>query len=155
MIRPMRNYITRLLLTFCLTAIAACGSSQSPTTSTADGGVTTLQITDVTAGTGTQAINGRILTVNYTGWVYSASAADHHGVQFDSSRSAGRSPFQFTLGVGQVIAGWDQGMVGMRVGGRRILTIPPALAYGSSPPAGSGIPRNASLVFDIELLDVR
>jgi FKBP-type peptidyl-prolyl cis-trans isomerase FkpA len=151
----MRNHITFLLLTFCLGASGACSSSQSPTTSNADGGVTTLQITDVQAGTGTQAVNGRVLTVNYTGWVYSAGAADHHGTQFDSSKNAGRSPFQFTLGVGQVIAGWDQGMVGMRVGGRRTLIIPPALAYANSPPAGSGIPRNASLIFDIELLGVQ
>ena len=151
----MRQHSIFLLLTVCLAASGACSSSQSPTTSNNDGGVTTLQITDVTAGTGVQAVNGRILTVHYTGWVYSASAADHHGTQFDSSRTAGRSPFQFTLGVGSVIAGWDQGMVGMRVGGRRTLIIPPSLAYGNSPPAGSGIPRNASLVFDIELLDVR
>ena len=145
-----RIFVTLLV---CL-ACTACGSSTPPSPSN-DGGVTTLQIADVRVGTGTQAINGRILTVNYTGWVYSASAPDHHGTQFDSSRNPGRSPFQFTLGVGQVITGWDQGMNGMRVGGQRTLIIPPSLAYGSSPPSGSGIPRNASLVFDVELLDVR
>src|SRR6476619_5700187 len=146
----MRNNIL-LTLFVCLIAVsAACSSSTTPSPSN-DGGVTTLQITDVKAGTGTQAINGRMLTVNYTGWVYSASAPDHHGTQFDSSRSPGRSPLQFTLGVGQVIAGWDQGMNGMRVGGQRTLIIPPSLAYGNSPPSGSGIPRNASLVFHVEL----
>ena len=142
-----------VMLLVCLGAFTACSSSTTPSSSN-DGGVTTLQITDVKAGTGTQAINGRILTVDYTGWVYSASAPDHHGTQFDSSKNPGRSPFQFTLGVGQVIAGWDQGMNGMRVGGQRTLIIPPSLAYGNSPPSNS-IPRNASLVFDVELLDVR
>jgi len=141
-------------LLVCLGAFSAFSSSTTPSPS-ADGGVTTLQITDVKAGTGTQAISGRMLTVNYTGWVYSASAPDHHGTQFDSSKNPGRSPYQFTLGGGQVIAGWDQGMNGMRVGGQRTLIIPPSLAYGNSPPSGSGIPRNASLVFDVELLDVR
>jgi FKBP-type peptidyl-prolyl cis-trans isomerase FkpA len=144
------------IATLCVVAaVAACSSNQSPTSSSNDGGVTMLQSTDVRVGTGTQATSGRILTVNYTGWVYSTSAADHHGTQFDSSRNPGRSPFQFTLGVGQVIAGWDQGMSGMRVGGQRTLIIPPNLAYGNSPPSGSGIPPNASLVFDVELLDVR
>jgi|KBSSwiStaDraftv2_1062776.scaffolds.fasta_scaffold99333_4 FKBP-type peptidyl-prolyl cis-trans isomerase len=152
----MRNQIPLLAFVCAMVMGAACGSNSSPSPGGSnDGGVTTLQITDVKAGTGTQAINGRIVTVQYTGWVYSASAPDHHGTQFDSSRNPGRQPFQFTLGSGQVIAGWDQGVLGMRVGGQRTLVIPPGLAYGNSPPAGSGIPRNASLVFDIELLDVR
>src|SRR6266545_4046290 len=108
----MRNQITHFTLACLMVVAAACGSnsSQSPSGST-DGGVTTLQITDVKAGTGTQATSGRIVTVQYTGWVYSASAADHHGTQFDSSRNPGRQAFQFTLGSGQVIAGWDQGVV--------------------------------------------
>jgi len=107
----------------------------------------------VTVGTGTQASIGRQLTVNYTGWVYSNTASDHHGTQFDSSLSPGRSPFVFTLGVGQVIAGWDQGMNGMRVGGRRTLIIPPSLGYGNQ--ANGSIPPNSTLIFDVELLDVR
>jgi FKBP-type peptidyl-prolyl cis-trans isomerase FkpA len=141
------------LFTFfvCVSVVsAACGSSSTAPSSN-DGGVTALQITDVTAGTGTQATNGRTLTVNYTGWVYSTSAPDHHGSQFDSS--IGKQPYSFTLGIGSVIAGWDQGLVGMRVGGRRTLVIPPSLGYGNR--ATGSIPANSTLVFDVELLDVR
>src|SRR5580765_1953539 len=143
-----------LTLFVCLIAVsAACGSSSTAPTSSPDSGVTTLQITDVSVGTGVQATNGRILTVNYTGWLYSTSAADHHGSKFDSSRDPGKQPFSFTLGVNQVIAGWDQGLLGMRVGGQRTLIIPPSLGYGSR--GTTGIPGNSTLVFDVELLDVR
>jgi FKBP-type peptidyl-prolyl cis-trans isomerase len=114
----------------------------------------TLQITDVKIGTGAEATSGKTITVNYTGWVYSTSAADHHGTQFDSSRDVGRQPFVFVLGVGQVIAGWDQGVTGMRAGGQRTLVIPPNLAYGNRS-MGDKIPANATLVFDVELLDVK
>ena len=142
-----------LTLFVCISVVsAACGSSSTAPSSN-DGGVTSLQITDVIAGTGTQATNGRSLTVNYTGWVYSVSAPDHHGTQFDSSRDPGRQPYIFTLGFGTVIAGWDQGLVGMRVGGRRILVIPPSLGYGNRP--NGSITANSTLVFDVELLDVR
>jgi FKBP-type peptidyl-prolyl cis-trans isomerase FkpA len=115
--------------------------------------VTTLQITDVNVGTGADATNGKSVTVNYTGWLYNANAADHHGTRFDSSRDPGRQPFTFTLGAGQVIGGWDQGVAGMKVGGQRTLIIPPNLGYGSR--ANGPIPANSSLVFDVELLDVR
>jgi FKBP-type peptidyl-prolyl cis-trans isomerase FkpA len=141
-----------LSLVIVVAALAACSSSTSPSADNS-GGITNLQSTDVKIGTGTEATNGRSLTVNYTGWLYSASAADHHGTQFDSSRNPGRSPFQFTLGTGQVIQGWDQGVLGMRVGGQRTLIVPPRLGYGNS--ANGNIPPNSSLVFDIELLDVR
>jgi FKBP-type peptidyl-prolyl cis-trans isomerase FkpA len=91
------------------------------------------------------------LNVNYTGWLYNPSGTDGKGSQFDSS--IGRAPFPFTLGAGQVISGWDRGVAGMRVGGQRRLVLPPELAYGSS---GNGpIPPNATLVFDIELLDAQ
>jgi FKBP-type peptidyl-prolyl cis-trans isomerase FkpA len=106
--------------------------------------------TDVRVGTGTEAAAGRVLTVNYTGWLYDPGQADGKGRQFDSS--VGRQPFAFRLGAGTVIRGWDQGLVGTRVGGQRRLVIPPELAYGAQ---GSGpIPPNATLVFDVELLDV-
>jgi len=149
----MRHYFF-LSLFVCAAALSvACGSSSTAPTSSPDSGITSLQTTDVTVGTGTQASIGRQLTVNYTGWVYSNTASDHHGTQFDSSLSPGRSPFVFTLGVGQVIAGWDQGMNGMRVGGRRALIIPPSLGYGNQ--ANGSIPPNSTLIFDVELLDVR
>ena len=133
-----------LFLLLCLAVLAACSSSTTPS-------VTTLQITDVKIGTGAEAVGGRTLTVHYTGWIYSANAPDHHGVRFDTSRDKG--PFIFVLGRGQVVAGWDQGLVGMKVGGQRTLVIPPDLAYGNGSPANS-IRANATLIFDIELLSV-
>lgn len=138
-----------LLTVFAVSLLtAACGSS-SPT---APSGPTTLVITDPRIGTGALAERGRVVTVNYTGWLYDGAAAENKGRQFDTS--SGRGPFTVALGAGQVIAGWDQGLVGMRVGGLRRLVVPPSLGYGSqgSPPA---IPGNATLVFDIELLSVQ
>jgi FKBP-type peptidyl-prolyl cis-trans isomerase FkpA len=139
-----------LALTVICTLAACSSSSTSPSQTT--GGVTSLQVTDTRVGTGAEATNGRTLTVHYTGWLYNQNAPGNKGSQFDSS--AGGQPFQFVLGAGRVIRGWDQGLVGMRVGGLRTLAIPPSLGYGSagSPPA---IPANASLVFDVELLNVQ
>jgi FKBP-type peptidyl-prolyl cis-trans isomerase FkpA len=108
--------------------------------------------TDLRVGTGTEATSGKRVTVNYTGWLYSTSGTNNKGTQFDSS--VGKSPFVFVLGAGQVITGWDRGVVGMKVGGSRRLVIPPELAYGSAG-AGGVIPPNATLVFDIDLLDVQ
>lgn len=133
--------------------VAACGSSSSPT-SPSGTDVASLTVTDLTVGTGTEATAGRTVTVNYTGWLYSAGAPDNKGQQFDSSLTPGRTPFPFRLGVGSVIRGWDQGVVGMKVGGTRRLVIPSSLAYGSSGSSGV-IPPNAALVFDIELLSVQ
>jgi FKBP-type peptidyl-prolyl cis-trans isomerase len=109
---------------------------------------------DLRVGTGTEATAGRRVTVNYTGWLYSATTPENKGQQFDSSLSAGRTPYAFTIGAGEVIRGWDQGVVGMRVGGQRRLVIPPALAYGAAGAGNGAIPPNATLVFDIELLNV-
>ena len=116
-------------------------------------GVTTLQKQDVTPGTGAEATKGRIVRVHYTGWLYDKSAADHRGAKFDSSKDRGE-PFDFNLGAGEVIQGWDEGVAGMKVGGTRILTIPPEMGYGARG-AGDVIPANATLVFEVELLDVR
>ena len=115
--------------------------------------VTSLQITDTKAGSGTPATAGKEVTVHYTGWLYDDNAADHHGKKFDSSRDRGE-PFAFRLGAGTVIRGWDQGVADMKVGGTRTLVIPPNLGYGARG-AGGVIPPNATLVFDVELLDVR
>lgn len=124
------------------------GCSDSPTA--AD--VPALEIVDLLVGTGVEASEGMTVTVHYTGWLYDAHTADHHGIKFDSSRDRNQ-PFSFVLGT-TVIAGWNQGIVGMKVGGRRVLTIPSTLAYGAS---GSGgvIPPNSALVFDIELLNAQ
>lgn len=108
-------------------------------------------MTDIQAGAGAEAANGNSVTVNYTGWLYDGSKPDQKGTQFDSS--VGRGPFTFRLGGGQVIQGWDQGVAGMKVGGRRRLVIPPGLGYGSR--ANGPIPANSTLVFDVELLDVK
>jgi FKBP-type peptidyl-prolyl cis-trans isomerase len=104
-----------------------------------------LEITDEVVGTGTEAVAGKTVGVHYTGWLVD-------GTKFDSSKDRGR-PFSFTLGRGQVIAGWDQGVAGMKVGGKRKLVIPPHLGYGASG-AGGVIPPDATLMFDVELLSV-
>ncbi|MBC3874084.1 FKBP-type peptidyl-prolyl cis-trans isomerase [Undibacterium flavidum] len=114
-------------------------------------GIASLQTTDTVIGNGALAQSGKQVTVHYTGWLYDSAAADKHGKQFDSSIPRG-TPFSFQLGDGQVIKGWDQGVAGMKVGGRRTLVIPSDLAYG---PDGRGpIPPAATLVFDVELIAV-
>ena len=114
--------------------------------------ITSLQVNDTRVGSGATASAGKQVTVHYTGWLYDPKGADKHGKKFDSSRDHGQ-PFSFKLGARQVISGWDQGVAGMKVGGARTLVIPSDLAYGSRG-AGS-IPPDATLVFDVELLDVR
>ena len=131
--------------------LSACGGGNGSGSASATSGPTALQTTDTVIGTGATAVAGNTLTVNYTGWLYDASAAQNHGKQFDSS--IGKAPFSFKLGAGQVIAGWDQGMVGMKVGGKRTLLIPSAMGYGSSG-AGGVIPPNTALVFDVELISI-
>jgi FKBP-type peptidyl-prolyl cis-trans isomerase len=114
--------------------------------------LTKLETTDMKVGTGAEARQGRRVSVHYTGWLYHPTKPEHKGRQFDSSRDRGQ-PYDLTLGQGEVIPGWDQGLVGMKVGGQRRLVIPPALAYGSS---GQGeIPPAATLVFDVELMGVQ
>jgi FKBP-type peptidyl-prolyl cis-trans isomerase FkpA len=108
---------------------------------------------DHETGTGDLAEHGRQVVVHYTGWLFDEHAPENKGRKFDSSRDRG-DPFSFPLGAGHVIAGWDQGVAGMRVGGRRTLVIPPELGYGARG-AGGVIPPNATLVFDVELLAVR
>ena len=111
---------------------------------------TELQKIDTVVGTGKEAVAGATAVVNYTGWLYVPSAPAQHGEQFDSS--VGRSPFSFQLGGGQVIKGWDEGVQGMKVGGKRTLIVPADMGYGAG---GAGpIPPNATLVFEVELLDV-
>ncbi|KNZ33006.1 MAG: peptidylprolyl isomerase [Methylibium sp. NZG] len=115
------------------------------TTTTASG----LQYTDTVPGTGAAAIAGQHVTVHYTGWLYNGGVK---GAKFDSSKDR-RDPFQFSLGAGMVIKGWDEGVLGMQVGGTRVLVIPPQLGYGARG-AGGVIPPNATLMFEVELLGV-
>jgi FKBP-type peptidyl-prolyl cis-trans isomerase FkpA len=114
---------------------------------------TTLEITDVKTGTGPAIAAGQTAVVHYTGWLYSPKAHDHKGKKFDSSRDR-NDPFSFRVGGGEVIGGWDQGVVGMQVGGQRRLVIPPSLGYGARG-AGGVIPPNATLLFDIELMKIQ
>ena len=109
-----------------------------------------LKYTDTKTGDGATATPGNKVSVHYTGWLYNNAAK---GAKFDSSVDRGQ-PFQFTLGARQVIAGWDEGVAGMKVGGKRTLTIPPELGYGARG-AGGVIPPNATLIFDVELLGVQ
>lgn len=135
------------VLALVLLASVAAGCNKTATSPTAN---VPYSQTDLSAGSGAQAAAGNRATVAYTGWLYDASRTDNKGSQFDSSNS-----FAFTIGLGQVIKGWDQGVPGMRVGGQRRLVLPPELAYGSSGAGGGVIPPNATLVFDITLLSVQ
>ena len=112
-----------------------------------------LKMIDQKLGTGASAVAGKTVVVHYTGWLHDAGAKDNKGAKFDSSRDAGK-PFDFPLGGGRVIKGWDQGVVGMKVGGQRTLIIPPDMGYGARG-AGGVIPPNATLIFDVELIEVK
>ena len=139
--------MNRLLAVLGLVALMACGGGSGGSSGTSDTptGPTSLQIEDVTVGTGATAAAGDTISVLYTGTFLD-------GRVFDASSLHGNVPFTFRLGAGAVIAGWDQGLVGMKVGGKRRLTIPSSLAYG---PSGSGpIPPNTPLKFDVELLSI-
>ena len=104
-----------------------------------------LTIEDIIVGEGTEAVKHSIVTVNYTGWL-------EDGFKFDSSLNPGREPFRFTVGAGQVIQGWDQGIPGMKIGGKRKLTIPPSMGYGNRD--NGAIPANSVLIFEVDLLVV-
>jgi FKBP-type peptidyl-prolyl cis-trans isomerase FkpA len=115
-----------------------------------------IQVVDTVVGKGKEATVGSNVTVNYTGWFYKPMAKKQRGRKFDSSLDAGRSPLDFRLGAGMVIKGWEQGVSGMKVGGKRTLIIPSELAYGKrGSPGPGGIPPDSDLIFDVELLDVK
>src|SRR5215469_7064857 len=132
--------------------VAGCARQSTTTSSTTAPNATEvtmpdgLQYTDEQVGTGAEATPGKTAVVHYTGWLMD-------GTKFDSSLDRNQ-PFSFPLGAGQVIKGWDEGIAGMKVGGKRTLIIPPALGYGARG-AGNVIPPNATLKFQVELLDVR
>lgn len=129
--------------------LAACGAKPVAAPSP---GVSSMQSVELKAGTGPEIAAGKIAVVQYTGWLYEAAAPDNKGKQFDSSRSTGQ-PFRFPVGTGQVIKGWDQGVLGMKIGGSRRLIIPADMAYGDSG-AGGVIPPGATLIFDIDLVAI-
>ena len=147
-LKPSAGLCAALLV--AVLSLAGCGGgggggSSSGTTAVAN--PAQFSATDVVLGTGTEATTGKTVTVTYTGWLYSDTAADHKGTQFDTGT------YSFTLGANQAIAGFDKGVTGMKVGGKRTLLIPSSLGYGAS---GQGkIPPNAGLVFDIALTAVQ
>jgi FKBP-type peptidyl-prolyl cis-trans isomerase len=147
-----------LILLAVLGAAFGCGSDSKPNTSNAPSTASPMKVTgqptttasglqywDIVVGTGATAVPGNTVKVHYSGFLTT-------GAKFDSSRDRGE-PFSFALGTGQVIKGWDEGVAGMKVGGQRQLRIPPQLGYGAAG-AGGVIPPNATLIFDVELLDV-
>jgi FKBP-type peptidyl-prolyl cis-trans isomerase FkpA len=140
----MRSLVVLLGLLLC-GPLAGC-TDKSPTEPS---GFSEFTQTDLRVGTGIAAQNGDDLTVHYTGWLYDATQPEQKGLQFESSRHS--DPFSFTLGTSGVIAGWDLGLNGLRVGGIRRLVIPPSLAYGEG--RRGVVPANATLIFEIELLD--
>jgi FKBP-type peptidyl-prolyl cis-trans isomerase FkpA len=143
--------LTIVALSICLLALAACKPTSAPPAQPTSP-PPKFEITDVAVGSGDAIAAGSTAVVHYTGWLFDAAAVDHRGAKFDSSRDRGM-PFGFTLGGGTVIKGWDEGVVGMKVGGQRRLVIPPEMGYGAS---GTGpIPPNATLVFDVELLAIK
>lgn len=114
-----------------------------------------VEIIDRVVGKGMEASVGNKVKVHYTGWFHKPLAAKQRGRKFDSSLDAGRDPIEFQLGAGRVIKGWEQGVAGMKVGGKRTLIIPSALAYGKRGAGSGSIPPDADLIFDVELLDVK
>ena len=156
MIRPAFHAVAFLAFA---AALAPAASAQNPSTpgtkeiSKMDATVGALKKIEVKQGTGAEAVAGKPVSVHYTGWLYDPSLPEGKGKKFDSSVDR-KEPFVFPLGGGRVIKGWDEGVAGMKVGGKRTLIIPADMAYGARG-AGGVIPPNATLVFDVELLEVR
>jgi FKBP-type peptidyl-prolyl cis-trans isomerase FkpA len=144
------------LLILALGVLAACKPATPPPAPPAAAAeaaaIDQLLINEVAIGTGDPIGNGQTAVVHYTGWLYDPAAPDHKGTKFDSSRDKGQ-PFRFVVGGGKVIQGWDQGVLGMSVGGQRELVVPSRLAYGEAG-AGGVIPPGATLLFDVELLAI-
>lgn len=143
---PAPALVTALILAFAALPTPASAQAEGSTVTTPSG----LQITDTKVGTGAQPQKGQTCVMHYTGWLYENGTK---GKKFDSSVDRGM-PFEFAIGQGEVIDGWDEGVATMKAGGKRTLVIPPALGYGERG-AGGIIPPNATLMFDVELLEVK
>ena len=161
--RPFAVAMTALLITACSKKEQAETppppapetAAQAPAADSPATGSETmpLQKTDLSPGNGAEIKSGQTALVHYTGWLYDAATPENKGKQFDSS--VGGEPFEFQLGAGHVISGWDQGVVGMKVGGKRRLVIPADMAYGARGAGNGLIPPGATLVFDVELVEIR
>ena len=147
MIYPVTRILASAACVLLLAGVAGCGGTSTGPSSSAP-----FSLLDLRVGTGTEASGGKALTVSYTGWLYDPTKPDLKGLQFDTSANSA-TPFVFTLGSKSVIEGWDQGLIGMKVGGIRKLVIPASLAYGGT--RNQSIPPFSTLVFEIELLDVQ
>ena len=154
----MRMHLaTRVALAICIAmTLSACKPSSPPPAASSSNAqapaIDELMIEDVAVGAGEPIAARQTAVVHYTGWLYEPSTPDHKGTKFDSSRDKGR-PFRFKVGAGNVIKGWDEGVLGMTVGGRRQLIVPARLGYGDAG-AGGVIPPGAALLFDVELLAI-
>lgn len=152
-LKPMITAVCLLsLLNACQAESNNIADNNNGTTSMTQN-ITELVKNDTVVGEGREAEPGFMVSVHYTGWLHDQNAPEHKGEKFDSSVDRAQ-PFEFALGAGQVIQGWDQGVAGMKIGGKRTLIIPSEMGYGSRG-AGGVIPPNATLVFDVELLDVK
>jgi FKBP-type peptidyl-prolyl cis-trans isomerase FkpA len=155
-LRPL-HFVARAMVIIGVLAAGAAGAQAPAHRDTGESKlsatVTTLQKNDVKQGNGAEAQAGKTAVVHYTGWLYDPAQPGGKGTKFDSSVDR-KQPFDFPLGGGRVIRGWDEGVVGMKVGGQRTLIIPPDMGYGARG-AGGVIPPNATLIFDVELLDVK
>lgn len=145
----MRRLFAALIL--CLGMIAMTEPADAQTAGVEQRTPSGLRYTDEKLGTGAEAMRGHTVAVHYTGWLFQNG---QKGNKFDSSRDRGE-PIEFPLGAGRVVRGWDEGIAGMKVGGRRTLIIPPDLGYGARGAGGGVIPPNATMIFDVELVRVR
>jgi len=162
--------VRSLAIAACVLAVFGCSSRDKPAATAAEPAATAapastdapastgtetmaLQKTDLAPGNGPEIKSGQTALVHYTGWLYDAAAPENKGKKFDSSVDR-NEPFEFPVGAGMVIKGWDEGVVGMKVGGKRRLVIPPEMGYGARG-AGGVIPPGATLVFDVELVEIR
>jgi FKBP-type peptidyl-prolyl cis-trans isomerase FkpA len=147
----MKTMRSALIFGLAATILMAPGVTRIASASDSSQAVKSVKKIDSVVGSGRLAVAGNSVTVHYTGWLYSPKSDKQHGAKFDSSVNG--SPFTFQLGAGKVIKGWDQGLAGMKVGGKRTLVVPAELGYGER---GAGpIPPNANLIFDVELIDVK
>ena len=155
-LRVCPSFILALLLTAGVVSTASAqtgNASTPPPVSKLGANSEELQKIDIKQGDGAEAVSGKVVIVHYSGWLYDPAAPEGKGKKFDSSLDR-KVPFGFFLGEGKVIKGWDQGIVGMKTGGKRRLIIPPQLGYGERG-AGGVIPPNATLIFDVELIEVK